>query len=113
MPRLKRDIFLRDNAMTQRFGSATDDDPMRSASESSFDWKIPVSIKATSSSGAKGKLGGASKNGLSRFQPALSPVDKFRGGRASLSGPKPDYADEIANRIPMSTKARKVTAGAK
>ena len=40
------------------------------------------------------------------FSPSRSAVEKPGGGLASISGPKPDYAEQLGAPVPVSTKKR-------
>lgn len=104
MPKLKKEMFARSVRMTHRFGE--NDDPVMGGEY--FDAPYPNLPKGGGSKGFTGK-----QKGLSVYTEPMSGVDKFKGGKASLAGPKPDIADMIAERTPISTKQRKVTAGAK
>lgn len=109
MPILKREIFLRPNRMTHRFGEQTDgNDPFGSGT---FDLKSPTG-KIHSTSTPEGRTG-IKQNGVAKYYEATFPIAKAKGGDASLSGPTPDYAAAEAIRPPVSTARRKVTAGAK
>lgn len=103
MPKLKREMFLRPNRMTHRFGEQ--DDPI--TRDEYFEGPYPELLKSGGS-----KPMGIKTHGRHAFTEAISPVDKFKGGSASLSGPKLDHADEIAEREPVSTKRRRVPDGA-
>lgn len=104
MPKLKREFFLRPTRMVHRFGQK--DDPVTDAEYFEFqDPRIPKRVKGTASLGIK-------EHGLAVYTEPFSGIDKFKGGRASLSGPKPDCADEAGEREPASTKRRRVPDGA-
>lgn len=107
MPKLKKEIFARAVRFQHRFGDG--DDPFMSGQY--FDAPYPNGIKTVNANGA-GAFNGKQK-GLQVYTEPMSGVDKFKGGKASLSGPKPDVPDEIAERPPVSSMRRKVTAGAK
>lgn len=106
MPKLKREIFLRPPRFTHRFGD--NDDPLQSSEY--FDMPRPNGIKTVN---ANGKGGFTGKEKGQHHWPASSPVDKAKGGKASLSGPQTDMAAFMAERPPISTKRRMVTSGAK
>lgn len=109
MPTLKREIFLRPNRMTHRFGEAIGrGDPLGAES---FELNAPKGLRSTNS----GHIGrtGIKQNGINRYSESLSAIEKPRGGAASLNGPAPDYAGMVVERPPVSTARRKVTAGAK
>lgn len=107
MPRLKKEIFMRPNRMTHRFGEG--DDPYTSSQY--FDAPYPNGIKTVN---ANGRLGfNIKQHGQHVYTEPLSPVAKFKGGNASLSGPALDVPDQVAERPPVSSVRRKVTAGAK
>lgn len=107
MPKLKKEMFARHVRFQHRFGDT--DDPFMSGAY--FDAPYPDGIKSVNMNG-KGAFSGK-QHGLQVLTEPMSGVDKFKGGKASLSGPKPDVPDEIGERIPVSTARRKVTAGAK
>lgn len=104
MPKLKREIFLRPNRMVHRFGES--DDPLSSSEY--FDAPYPDGIKSVRQHGQGGFT--SKEKGQHSFREELSPVNKFRGGDASLEGPKPDYADAVARRTPSSTVDRTTQA---
>lgn len=110
MPTLKREIFMRPNRMTHRFGENTaGNDPYTGGT-----FELPKPIITTSTPNRDGK-GGANiqRDGLHVYTPPMSPIAKAKGGNASLAGPRLDLADEVVERPPVSTARRKVTAGAK
>lgn len=106
MPKLKKEMFARGVRMTHRFGDG--DDPFMGDQYFKMP-SAPDGIKTVNANGA-GRFNGKAK-GL--WTEPSSGVDKFRGGKASLGGPKPDFPDMIAERAPVSSVRRKVTAGAK
>lgn len=108
MPKLKKEMFARHVRFQHRFGDG--DDPFMSGQY--FDLPHPPNGIKTVSANGKGAFRGQQK-GLQVYTEPMSGVDKFSGGKASLSGPKADVPDEIGERIPVSTARRKVTAGAK
>ena len=101
MPRLKKEMFARPNRMTHRFGK--DDDPMQESEY--FDAPYPDGIKTVNANG-KGRFNGKSR-GLHVYTEPLSPIAKASGGNASLSGPRLDMADEMADPMPASTMQRR------
>ena len=101
MPRLKREMFMRPNRMTHRFGDG--DDPLQAGQY--FDAPYPNGIKEANLNG-KGAFNGKTK-GLHVYTKPMSPIDKFKDGKASLSGPRMDMADEMADPIPASTMPRR------
>jgi hypothetical protein len=101
MPKLKREMFARAVRMTHRFGDK--DDPFQKSEY--FDAPYPDGIKSVNQNG-KGRYTGKEK-GLAVFTEPYSGVDKARGGRASLSGPRPDVPDAVAETAPTSTKMRR------
>lgn len=106
MPKLKKEIFARPVRFTHRFGDG--DDPHIMGNGEYFTAPYGNPMKAGGTKGFHGK-----QKGLSVWTEPFSGVDKFKGGKASLSGPKPDLADQEVERPPVSTQRRKVTAGAK
>lgn len=100
MPRLKREMFLRGVRMTHRFGS--NDDPFQNGEY--FDAPYPNGIRSVNMNGRGGFNG--KRNGLAVYTEPFSGVDKAKGGKASLSGPKPDRPDMIAEAIPTGTRKR-------
>ncbi len=107
MPTLKKEMFQRPTRMTHRFGE--NDDPYMPSEY--FNAPYPNGIKTVNANGKQAFSG--KTHGLHPYTDPLSPVAKFRGGNASLKGPKLDEPDKIAERIPVSSIQRKVTAGAK
>lgn len=106
MPKLKREIFLRPTRFTHRFGER--DDPLMTGSEQTFEFKGPVGVKT--SNGPAPSPFSIKDKGVSVYTEPFSPVDKFKGGKASLSGPRQDNADRVAETVPASTRERR-TAG--
>lgn len=104
MPKLKKEMFARPVRFTHRFGEG--DDPHIMGNGEYFDAPYPTLLKVKGSAGFNGK-----QKGLSVWTEPFSGVDKFKGGKASLSGPKPDIADETVERPPVSTQRRKVSGG--
>ena len=100
MPKLKREMFMRPNRMTHRFGSG--DDPLQS--QEYFDAPYPKGIKTVNANG-KGAFSGKT-HGLHVYTKPLSPVN-VRGRDASFSGPRMDMADEMADPVPASTMPRR------
>lgn len=100
MPKLKREIFLRPTRFTHRFGER--DDPLMKGSEQTFDAPYPKPPKMAGTKGFSIK-----DKGLHVFTEPFSPVDKFKGGKASLSGPRLDNADRVTDLVPQSTKERR------
>jgi hypothetical protein len=103
MPTLKREIFLRPTRFAQRFGEF--DDPLQIGSEQTFDMKAPKGIQQTNLNG-KGKFN-SQTHGLEVNLPVFSPINKFKGGKASFSGPKMDVADGYGSPVPASTEPRR------
>jgi hypothetical protein len=103
MPRLKREIFMRPTRMVHRFGDG--DDPWIQGDTEYFTAPYPNGIKTVNANGKQSFS--AKTHGLSVHTEPLSPVSKFRGGKASLSGPKIDSADAIAEAVPPSTRERR------
>lgn len=101
MPKLKREIFMRPNRMTHRFG---DQDDARVMPDEYFDLKIPVSPKA----GSAAKRFGVHEHGLKVHTPPQSPISKARGGHAAF-GKTPDKADTAAETVPPSTRERRTS----
>ena len=102
MPKLKKEIFARPNRMVHRFGDK--DDPYQS--DQYFEMpSLPNGIKTVNANG-KGSFTGREK-GLAVYTEPFSGVDKFKGGAASLSGPKLDGPDSVAETLPASTKMRR------
>ena len=101
MPKLKREIFARHTRFTHRFGDT--DDPAQG--NEYFDMKYLNGIKEANLNG-KGRFTGQEK-GLHTYTKPLSPIDKFSGSKASLSGPSMDMADEMADPVPASTMPRR------
>lgn len=96
---MKREMFLRPNRMTHRFGEAeASADPLGT---NTFDYKGPLP-----GASRRSRPLNLSTDGEYRSTPTMSPVEKFRGGCAVLSGPAPDYADALAYPIPPSSKKR-------
>lgn len=100
MPTLKREFFNRPTRFTHRFGEK--DDPFQA--EQYFDAPYPTGMK-TNSNGA-GSFNSKTK-GLAVYTEPFSGVDKFRGGKASLSGPLPDGPDSISETVPASSRPRR------
>jgi hypothetical protein len=98
MATLKRGWFSRGVRMTHRFGESTNDDVLGGGT---FDPQIPVFPDNCSPSLLRKKLGEYS------YDEPLSPVVKPSGVRASMNGPKPDHASEVAAVTPASTRKRK------
>lgn len=101
MPTLKREMFLRPNRMTHRFGKS--DDPLQA--NEYFEAPYPNGIKEANLNG-KGRYG-IKENGLHVYTKPFSPIAKFSGDNASLSGPRMDVADEMADPVPASTMPRR------
>ena len=101
MPTLKKEMFMRPNRMTHRFGEK--DDPIQSGEY--FEAPYPNGIKSVNMNG-KGRFSGKTK-GLRVYTPPFSGVDKAKGGLASFSGPAMDIADEISDPVPASTLMRR------
>jgi hypothetical protein len=101
MPKLKREMFARPTRFTHRFGDK--DDPFQSSEY--FDAPYPDGIKSVNQNG-KGAFHGKQK-GIAVYTEPYSGVDKAKGGKASLSGPRPDVPDAIAETAPASTKMRR------
>lgn len=101
MPKLKKEFFSRGVRFQHRFGD-TDDPVMESQY---FDLPVPNGIKTTNANGKQSFTG--KEKGLHVYTEPFSGVDKFKGGRASLSGPKLDVADSIADPVPVSTVMRR------
>lgn len=101
MPRLKREIFMRPVRFTHRFGER--DDPLMP--EQTFAAPYVDGIKSVNQNG-KGAFNGQQK-GLHVYTEPFSPIDKFRGGKASLGGPSLDQPDAIADPVPSSTQMRR------
>lgn len=100
MPKLKKEIFARQTRFTHRFGEK--DDPITDGQY--FDFKGPNGLKVSNSPMPKPFTG--KEKGLHAWTEPLSPVHKARGGNASLSGPKLDYADAISEATPVGTRKR-------
>lgn len=96
--KLKKEIFRRGVRMTQKFDQLVNDDPLQA--DQAFDAGFPVMGQRRSRPLEIGK------DGQHRFDASLSPVVKPNGERASINGPAPDYADNVAMPIPASTKKR-------
>lgn len=107
MPKLKKEMFARPTRFTHRFGDKDD----KWQSDEYFSAPYPDGIKSVNQNG-RGAFNGKER-GLSVYTEPFSGVDKFKGGKASLSGPKPDVPDMMVERPPVSSARRKVTAGAK
>lgn len=103
MPKLKREIFLRPTRFTHRFGER--DDPLMPVSAQTFAAPCVDGIKSVGQNG-KGAFNGKQK-GLHVYTEPFSPIDKFRGGKASLGGPTLDEADARTDPIPASTQPRR------
>ena len=101
MPKLKREIFMRPVRMTHRFGDG--DDPIQSGEW--FNAPYPDGIKSVNLNG-KGRFSNQT-DGLRVYTAPLSPIDKFKDGKASLAGPRMDMADEMADPVPASTMPRR------
>ena len=101
MPTLKKEMFMRPNRMTHRFGK--NDDPLQSGEY--FEAPYPNGIKEANLNG-KGRFG-IKEKGLHVYTQPLSPIAKFSGENASLSGPAMDMADKMADPVPASTEMRR------
>lgn len=99
--KLKKEMFARGCRFQHRFGDK--DDPYMDGQY--FNAPYPSGVKTSSKNGAGAFYG--KKRGLQVWTEPLSPVDKFRGGKASLSGPREDVPDMIAERVPAGTAKRK------
>lgn len=98
--KLKRDIFHRGTRMTHRFGPETEDDPI--ATRSTFRPDVPTFPDSGS------RPFSVKAQGDYRYCEPLSPIVKANGGRkASLNGPAPDAASEMAATPPAGTVKRK------
>ena len=99
MPTMKREIFLRPTRMTHKFGATERvNDPL---GDSTFDFKPPV-FPAQRSGAVDVHAHGEHRV----FDRARSPVEKFVGGAATLEGPAPSWAENLAAPIPARTKKR-------
>lgn len=97
---MKSDMFSPQVRMTHRYGEAEKmDDPLGGRT---FDYKAPTPGESLRS----GPLT-VQTHGEHRYQQPMSPVEKFRGGCASISGPAPDLPSAVAFVVPASTKARR------
>lgn len=101
MPKLKKEIFMRPVRFTHRFGDG--DDPVMSAQY--FDASYPNGIRSTQQNGKGGFTG--QEKGLHPYTAPFSPIDKFKGGKASIGGPALDNADREADPVPASTQPRR------
>lgn len=101
MPKLKKEFFSRAVRFQHRFGDG--DDPLMASQY--FEAPYPDGIKSVNQNG-KGAFHGKQK-GLHVYTEPFSGVDKFRGGRASLGGPREDTPDAVADPVPSSTQMRR------
>ena len=101
MPKLKKEMFARAVRFQHRFGDS--DDPLMASQY--FDAPYPDGIKTVNANGKGGFTG--KEKGLHVYTEPFSGIDKFRGGRASLAGPRTDQADAIADPVPASTQMRR------
>jgi hypothetical protein len=105
MPKLKREMFLRAIRFTHRFGDPDDQNVQGGSEYFEFNGpQPPISARNHSSQALD-----IQKNGLHVPTKPQSPVSKFKGGRASISGPRLDVADVMAETPPTSTKKRGLT----
>lgn len=102
MPKLKKEMFLRGVRMVHRFGDPDDQNVMGQSEYFEFNGPQPP----LSSRNRASQAPDIQKNGLHVQTKPQSAVTKFRGGRASLSGPTLDVADSMAQTAPTSTKKR-------
>jgi hypothetical protein len=100
MNKLKKEIFRRGTRMVHRFDSATGEgDPL---GQSTFDPGFPIGVKA----GGGSRALTMHKDGEHRYDQPLSPIVKYKGGKANLNGPAPDNSDMPAQTIPLGTVKR-------
>lgn len=108
MPRLKREVFLRPTRMVHRFGER-DDPLMPFSDQQTFDMGY-VDYPKSKNRPQAGPFNSKTKGLHVNVEP-FSGVDKHRGGKASFSGPNPDWPDVYGNPVPVSTEMRR-TQGA-
>lgn len=97
---LKSEFFRRSTRFTHRFDEQMQDDPCWPKPTFSVD--VPVRPDERRSAGVD-----VQQRGEADYFGPLSGVVKPDGQRASISGPRPDYAEETSTPVPMGTKKRK------
>lgn len=99
---MKRDMFKRPTRMVHHFGATEKiNDPLGA---NTFDYKPPMA--GSNMPGSSPGFSVQSKGVHDMFSPVRSPVQKPNGKFASINGPEPDYTEQIAAPIPVSTKKR-------
>ena len=95
---IKSDNFRRAVRFTHKFEGLTQDNPWGTPT-----WQMEAPIRPNERRSAQAHV---QTHGEYSYPERKSPVCKPGGGYASINGPHPDIADDIASPVPQSTSKR-------